>query len=254
MPDQLLIDASDERHWAAVAERLQRALHVSILTGAGVSAESGLPTFRANGLWEAYRVEEVATPGAFARDPELVWRFYNERRRLVAHAVPNDGHRALVELAALGQRTFTLITQNVDGLHQAAGSEGVVELHGSLRRVQCTRCGDSRLSLDPLPPLPTCPCGGLLRPGVVWFGEALPEEALQTAWSAVNRSDVLLVAGTSAVVYPAAGLIHQARQCGVCIIEVNPAETEATSLAEIVLRGPSARMLPRLVAELETLN
>ncbi len=182
--------------------------HVAALTGAGVSAESGIPTFRGHGgLWRGRDPMSLATPGAFARDPAAVWEFYNWRRDLVARAEPNPAHQALVRLAEIVRR-FSHITQNVDRLHHRAGSLDVVELHGNFTEVRCTDCDRaSDRSGESLPVLPRCgACGGLLRPAVVWFGEALPPEAWDLAEQAIRDADVLLVVGTSAVVYPAAGL------------------------------------------------
>jgi NAD-dependent protein deacetylase/lipoamidase len=241
--------------WEAALERaagfLRSADRVAVMTGAGVSAESGLATFRgAGGLWEGHRVEEVATPTAFRRDPRLVWRFYNARRANLRTVRPNPGHIALVALEdRLGPERFTLITQNVDGLHQAAGSRRVLELHGSLARVRCTGCGavEDR-GAEALDELPRCAaCGGLLRPDVVWFEEALPYDTWREAEAAVGRCQCFVVVGTSAVVYPAAGLIHQAKLDGARVIEVNVTATEASRLVDVGLYGPSGQILPRLV-------
>jgi NAD-dependent deacetylase len=215
-----------------------------------VSAESGVPTFRDNnGLWENHRVEEVATPGAFRRDPTLVWRFYNARRDNLRQAKPNPGHFALVALEGRFGERFTLATQNVDGLHRAAGSRRVLELHGSLLRTRCTKCGKVEgRGTEALDELPHCAeCGHLLRPDVVWFEEALPEEEWQEAKRAAGRCDCFLVVGTSAVVYPAAGLIASARYAGAKVIEVNLERTEASGAADVGLYGPSGELLPRLV-------
>jgi NAD-dependent deacetylase len=233
------------------ANHLRRAETVAVLTGAGVSAESGLPTFRgAGGLWEGQRVEDVATPYAFERDPQLVWRFYNARRARLGSVLPNAGHLALVELEArLGSGRFTLITQNVDGLHRAAGSQHVLEIHGSLRRVRCTGCHriEDR-GVEPLSDSPMCSaCGQLLRPAVVWFYEPLPLDIWNEAETAVRTAQCLIVAGTSAVVYPAAGLIEMALDAGASVIEVNPEETAASRLATVFLAGPSGQLLPELV-------
>jgi NAD-dependent deacetylase len=235
------------------ADLLRRAERVAVLTGAGVSAESGVATFRgAGGLWEGHRVEDVATPEAFRRDPALVWRFYNLRRASLAAVRPNPGHDALAALERRwGSGRFTLITQNIDGLHRAAGSRHVLELHGNLARVRCSRCPliEDRAG-EALPDLPRCPsCGHLLRPAVVWFHEMLPEDVWQEAAAATAECQCFLVVGTSAVVYPAAGLIDLARGVGAGLIEVNLEATDAASGA-VGLYGPSGVILPRLVQRL----
>jgi NAD-dependent deacetylase len=231
------------------AAALRGADRVCVLTGAGVSAESGVNTFRgAGGLWEGHRVEEVATPGAFARDPAFVWKFYNARRAALRAVRPNPGHDALVALGRRwGPERFTLVTQNVDGLHRMAGSETVVELHGNLRRVRCTGCGNVEdRGLEPLADLPTCPeCEAVLRPDVVWFHEMLPKAAWRAAATAMAACFCLLVVGTSAVVYPAAGLIDAAVDAGKAVIEVNPKPEARGDVMR--LTGPSGEILPRLV-------
>lgn len=234
---------------AEAARRIAAAQRVLALTGAGVSAESGVPTFRGpEGLWRQYRPEDLATPEAFGRDPRLVWEWYAWRRERIAPLQPNAAHRAL---AALEARVpgFLLATQNVDRLHQAAGSRRLVELHGSLWLVRCSACGDEREDRRvPLPQLPPrCACGGLLRPGVVWFGEALPAAAIEAAFAAGEEADVVLVVGTSSVVYPAAAIAPAARARGAFVIEVNPEETPLTRLADAALHGPAAEIVPRLL-------
>lgn len=231
------------------AELLRNAQRVAVLTGAGISAESGVPTFRGQGgLWEGHRVEEVATPRAFLRDPTMVWRFYNQRRAGLTTIEPNVGHHALVELERrLGDR-FTLITQNVDGLHLKAGSQRVLEIHGAIRRVRCTGCGMKEERYDVLPDLPKCKtCDALLRPDIVWFEEGLPQDVWAQAEVAVDACDVFLVVGTSAVVYPAAGLIHYALAKKASVIEVNLDRTEATHIVTIALQGRSGEILPQIV-------
>lgn len=242
---------------ARAAEALKYATKVAVLTGAGVSAESGVPTFRASdGLWEGHRVEDVATPMAFERDPALVWRFYNGRRVNVAKVQPNPGHHALVELEdrygyGYGDG-FALATQNVDGLHLTAGSRNVFEVHGCLRRTRCTNCErvEDR-GLDDLGDRPLCPhCGGFLRPDIVWFHEPLPTSVWRKAVWAAEECDVFLVVGTSAVVYPAASLVTYAkrgRSPGATVIECNLDRTAASTQADIGLYGPSGETLPRLV-------
>jgi NAD-dependent deacetylase len=230
-------------------EWISSAGAVAVLTGAGISAESGIATFRgSNGLWREFKPEDLATPEAFARDPKLVWEWYNWRRETIAKARPNAGHKALVELE-VRKRTFTLITQNVDGLHDMAGSGKMLKLHGDIWRLRCTECGsnwpDRRATLPRLPP--HCACGGLARPGVVWFGEPLPDGMMMEAEHAVESADVLLVVGTSAVVYPAAGLIPLAKQMRVKVIEVNPELTPYSDTVDCSLRGPAGEILPDLI-------
>jgi NAD-dependent deacetylase len=233
---------------------LRSARRVVVLTGAGVSAESGVPTFRdAGGLWEGHPVEEVATPAAFRRDPKLVWKFYNLRRAGLRAVEPNSGHHALARLEGrIGAGRYALITQNVDGLHRRAGSRRVLELHGNLAHTRCTGCGviEDR-GLEPLGDLPAClRCRALLRPDIVWFTEALPDGVYESAFAAVERCECLLVAGTSAVVYPAAGLIPVARRLGAKVIEVNLTRTDASDWADVCLTGPSGQVLPQLIDRL----
>jgi NAD-dependent protein deacetylase/lipoamidase len=222
---------------------------IAVLTGAGISAESGIPTFRdASGLWKNFRAEDLATPEAFARDPRLVWEWYDWRRSLIADCQPNAGHRALAELEKRAAR-FTLITQNVDGLHDRAGSEHPLKVHGDIWTLRCTVCGnerhDSRPSLPELPP--KCTCGGTERPGVVWFGESLPAEIWSQAEQAASSAGLFLVIGTSALVYPAAGLVHIAKASGAKVVEVNPAETPVSGMVDFSWRAPAAEALPQLL-------
>ncbi len=228
---------------------VRQARRITVLTGAGVSAASGVPTFRgADGLWQRYRAEQLATPEAFARDPRLVWEWYDWRRGLIAKAVPNPAHRALVQLEIRKPR-FTLITQNVDGLHDLAGSGKILKLHGDIWRMRCTACGanfpNRRVPLPKLPP--HCAGGGLARPGVVWFGEPLPDGMMQEAEHAVSEAQVFLVVGTSAVVYPAAGLIPYAKQAGAKVIEINTEPTAFSDTVDCALQGPAGELLPKLI-------
>lgn len=232
-------------------DSLCKAGHVVVLTGAGVSAESGVPTFRdaQSGLWARYQPEELATPEAFRRNPRLVWDWYTWRRELVAALQPNPGHYALAEMARYTH--LTLITQNVDGLHQKAGSPEVIELHGNLQRVKCQeedRVVESWGDQKEVPP--RCPrCGGLLRPDVVWFGEALPQEALESAWAAAESCELFFSVGTSSQVQPAASLPYLAYDRGVPVIEINPNETTLTPYSAYFLRGRSGEILPELVRQ-----
>ena len=241
------------------ADLLRQADRVAVLTGAGVSAESGVPTFRASdGLWEGHRIEDVATPMGFERDPALVWQFYNARRVNVSTVQPNPGHFALAKLGERWGENFTLATQNVDGLHQRAGSTNVLELHGSLRRTRCTGCEVTvDRGLESLGDLPACPaCSAMLRPDIVWFHEPLNDAIWGAAQAAAAMCDVLLVVGTSAVVYPAAQMIPLAkdrrfeRTSPANVIEFNLARTEASRLADVGIYGPSGEMLPKLLERL----
>jgi NAD-dependent deacetylase len=237
-----------------VGRVLVRARTVAVMTGAGVSAESGVPTFRGpDGLWRNFRAEDLATPEAFARDAALVWEWYRWRRRLMTAVAPNPGHLALALMEPRFQR-FTLITQNVDGLHARAGSRRLVELHGNIWRDRCSRDPAHRFLRSPSEtagstdaiPLPRCHCGALLRPDVVWFGEGLNPSHLDAAIDAVSRADVFLVVGTSSVVYPAAALPGLARRTGACVVEINPEDTPLSPEMTLVLRGRAGVLLPEL--------
>jgi NAD-dependent deacetylase len=221
-----------------------------VASGAGISAESGIPTFRGTGgLWEGFRAEDLASPEGFRRDPEKVWRWYRWRRETVAGAQPNDAHRAIASLEA-STAGFTLATQNVDDLHERAGSRNVIHLHGEIMRSRCLRDCGREVEEDPDAPIPMCACGAPLRPAVVWFGEVVPEDRLESAFEEAGRCDVCLVVGTSGVVYPAAGIPLVARRAGAFVIEVNPEETPITDACDLVLRGPAARLLPPFLAGL----
>jgi len=229
---------------------VQASHFIAALTGAGISAESGIPTFRGpGGLWRSFRPEELATPEAFQRDPHLVWEWYNWRRGIIRRAEPNPGNRALASLERLKGDGFRLITQNIDGLHDSAGSRHVAKLHGDIWRVRCTGCGSvtrhEEVPLRSVPPL--CACGALLRPDVVWFGEPLPELEWREAVDAGRRAQLFLLIGTSAVVYPAAGLVELARSGGARVAVINPEATPLDHLAEWALRGPAGEILPQIV-------
>lgn len=232
---------------------VQEARHIAVLTGAGVSAESGVPTFRdaQTGYWAQFRAEDMATEEGFRAHPERVWNWYQHRRQLMEGVQPNAGHLALAAFQAAHPGRLTLITQNVDGLHQRAGSTGVLCLHGDLfadRWLDTPRncCHiDDAVAGSP----PHCDrCGNRLRPGVVWFGEMLPLAVFEAAEQASRRCDLMLVAGTAGAVYPAAGLARQARAAGAHVAVVNPAPSELDDAADAVLRGTSATLLPRLLA------
>jgi len=232
---------------ARVAELLRGAGKVVVFTGAGVSAESGVPTFRgAGGLWEGRPVEQLASPQGFVADPVVVWEFYQQRRANLTRVKPNPAHEVLARWQ-YRFTSYTIATQNVDGLHQAAGAQHVLELHGSIWVIRCSACGRARVDRTvPFPALPPrCEtCGGIERPGVVWFGESLPEEVLDAATAAAGSCDVLVVVGTSAVVYPAAGLVHVASAAGATVVEVNPEASAISHIAQHSLRGPAGAVLP----------
>lgn len=244
-----------------VARLLTDAERVCCLTGAGVSAESGVPTFRGHGgLWEGRRPQEVATPEAFQADPQDVWRFYQWRRRKLADCRPNPGHYALARLEEMIP-DFTLVTQNVDSLHHQAGSRRVIELHGNTWINRCTGqrrapdqppCPEIRATAeDGFEDIPYCPtCGSMMRPGVVWFGEMLPSEAFSEAVAAARNCQVILVAGTSAVVQPAASIATWAAETGAAIVEVNPEATPLSAGADHCLTGPSGEILPAIVEQM----
>ncbi len=244
-----------------VAEAVVAARHIVVLTGAGVSAESGIPTFRdaMTGLWAAFDPRQLATPEAFAEDPARVTQWYDQRRLACLDARPNPAHLALAALqqrqGAHGRR-FTLLTQNVDGLHQAAGSTDVIELHGTILHWRCTRTGRQQECRGPAfaeyPP--KSEAGGLLRPAVVWFGEMLPEEAVAAADQAVYDCDLFLSVGTSAVVYPAAGYCALAAEVGAVTVEVNLEPTPISTMVSHSLRGPAGSTLQSLLREVEAIS
>jgi NAD-dependent deacetylase len=249
---------------AAARGALARALRVVVLTGAGVSAESGVPTFRgAGGLWKQFKPEDLATPIAFGRDPRLVWEWYGWRRDQLRACRPNPAHLALARWM-IARAGVTLVTQNVDGLHEQAARDVApdavsaeralpIRLHGSLFRDRCARCNhrvEGRRAVDAssVETLPHCPeCGGLMRPDVVWFGEMLPVRETQRAFEAAADAEACLVVGTTGAVYPAAGIVHAAKQAGAALVVVDPGETEYEELADIRLVGPAGVMVPQIV-------
>lgn len=237
------IQIAQVRHW------LQTACRTTVLTGAGISAESGIPTFRGDrGLWRNFKAEELATPQAFRTSPGLVWEWYDWRRSLIAECAPNAAHSALVKLQR-EQREFVLITQNVDGLHDLAGSTGTLKLHGDIWNLRCPHCGfrgiNRQTPLRPLPP--RCECGEILRPDIVWFGEALPAATLASAWNSAASADLFLAIGTSALVQPAASLPLAARRGGARLVEINLEQTPLSRYADKSLLGAAAEILPQLV-------
>lgn len=233
-------------------DRLRRVESVCVLTGAGISAESGVPTFRGDeGLWKKFRPEELANVDAFLRNPQLVWEWYRYRRRLIGEVHPNAGHEALARWEARG-KPFTLVTQNVDGLHRRAGSRNVIELHGDIQRTLCLDCRGEVAPVDETVDLAAlrCACGGRVRPGVVWFGESLPEGALERAAEAAEACELFLCVGTSGAVYPAAALPAVARRAGAFVVEVNPERTAVSAQMHATLLGRAGEILPQLLAAL----
>lgn len=229
---------------------LKSAVSVTVLTGAGISAESGVPTFRGDdGLWKKFRPEELANFNAFINNTELVWEWYKYRKQLIANVKPNPAHYALVEMEEL-YPNFSLITQNVDNLHRRAGSKKVFELHGNIQRNYCIGCkkeflDDIIFSKDGIPKCDEC--NELIRPGVVWFGEYLPEDQWNEAEKSTRNCDVFFSIGTSAVVYPAASLPYLAKESGAFVIEINPEPTPITSMVDVFLQGKSGEILPEIV-------
>lgn len=227
---------------------LSKDKRVVVLTGAGISAESGVPTFRGEkGLWKKFKPEELATFDAFISNPQLVWEWYEYRRKLVSEVKPNPAHYSLADMQRYF-KNFHLITQNVDGLHQKAGSTGVIELHGSIKRNKCISCNtrfeELELPSEEVPP--KCKCGGLIRPDVVWFGEMLPAEAINKAFGLSSASDIFFSIGTSSIIYPAAALPQIAKKAGAYLVEVNLERTELSKLADEVYTGKAGEIMPRI--------
>ena len=230
-------------------DRLKEAGSVAVMTGAGVSAESGIPTFRgAGGLWKNHKPEQLATPQAFAKDPELVWEWYHWRRQVVRSAEPNPGHEAIAALEGKVDN-FTLVTQNVDGLHRRAGNDNILELHGTVHRARCSACPSSMDLADEEGVITCDSCGDLMRPAVIWFGESLDMATLESAYVACASADYLIVAGTSSVVQPAASLAYASLERGGYVLEVNMDPTPLTGTATSTILGKTGEVLPELVRQ-----
>lgn len=223
---------------------------VVFFTGAGISAESGIPTFRGkDGIWNKLKPEELANFDAFIRNPDVVWEWYSYRKKIISETSPNNGHSAIVEMEKLVE-DVKVITQNVDNLHKRAGSNVVFELHGNIERNYCINCKEFYDNIDLTSGVPYCKCGGLIRPDVVWFGEYLPQDQFRLSEDAAKMCDVFVVTGTSGIVYPAASLIFTAKQYGATILEVNVEETEITGYADYSLFGKSGVVLPELISSI----
>ncbi len=234
------------------ADIIANSKKLLVFTGAGISAESGIPTFRGqDGLWENYRVEDVATPEAFLRNPRLVWKFYSERRRKALSVKPNAAHYAVARLEKLFD-DFLVVTQNVDDLHRKAGNKKLIEIHGNLFREKCTACAFIRNSESSYEEPPLCPdCGAMLRPDVVWFGEPLPEKEINEAFDFAEEADTVIVIGTSAIVFPAAQLPFIVYNHGGKVIEVNLEPTPVTDIANVSIFEKCGIVLPKILDEIE---
>lgn len=243
-PNSATFTVSDQ-----LKKKLSEASKVGVLTGAGISAESGVPTFRGeHGLWKKFKPEELANFDAFIRNPNLVWEWYQYRRHLINEVTPNPGHYALAEMEGIYPE-FSLITQNVDGLHQKAGSKNIHELHGNILRNRCIQCNRFLTELDDFSDqkVPTCQCGGLVRPDVVWYGEFLPEDVVETSNEVACTCDLFFSIGTSALVYPAASLPEIAKNHGAFVVEINPEPTPVSIIADEIISANSGIALPILV-------
>lgn len=228
---------------------------VVFFTGAGISAESGIPTFRGkDGIWNKLKPEELANFNAFMRNPQMVWEWYNHRKKIIHESKPNSGHFAIAEFEKYFD-DVTVVTQNIDNLHRRAGSKKIYELHGNIERNYCINCKTFyNEELDFSEGVPKCKCGGLIRPDVVWFGEFLPADQLEASERAAINSDIFFVVGTSAVVYPAAGLVYTAKRSGSYIVEVNIEETDVSSIADISFFGEAGKVLPEILEEVKKLK
>lgn len=232
----------------SVIQKVAGAKYLAVLTGAGISAESGVPTFRGkDGLWKNFRAEDLATPEAFERDPKLVWEWYDWRRGIIGDVSPNPGHEAIARLEKIFPQ-FQLVTQNVDGLHEKAGSRKIEELHGNIWKMRClkekTVVSNREVPLKQIPPY--CGCGSLMRPHIVWFGESLFPGTLEVAFQTAEECDCMLVVGTSAVVQPAASLPLGAKRAGAYVVEINPERTPISDAVDATLLGKSGEVLPEL--------
>ncbi len=232
----------------SIVEMLKNSESVMVLTGAGISAESGISTFRGiDGLWEKFKVEDIATPSAFYRDSDLVWRWYSDRRKGMLEAKPNLGHIAIAELESFFD-DFLLVTQNIDNLHRRAGSKNLLEIHGNIFREFCTNCSFARASSECYNSTPKCPkCGAKLRPDVVWFGEQLPKKELELSFDFASRADTIIVIGTSAIVYPVAELPYIVKSSSGKVIEVNLTETPLTQIADVSILEKAGIVLPAIL-------
>jgi NAD-dependent deacetylase len=235
---------------SSLIEKLKKSSSLVFFTGAGISAESGIPTFRGkDGIWNKLKPEELANFDAFMRNPEMVWEWYNHRKKVIHNSQPNAGHLTIAEMQNYF-KNVTVVTQNIDNLHRRAGSKNIYELHGNIERNFCVNCKTFyNEELDFTNGVPKCECGGLVRPDVVWFGEFLPEDQFASGGKAAMNSDIFFIVGTSAVVYPAAGLVHTAKQSGSILVEVNVESTDISSYVDYSFVGEAGKVLPKILEE-----
>jgi NAD-dependent deacetylase len=238
-----------------VIYKILNARRIVFFTGAGISAESGIPVFRGkDGIWNKLKPEELANFDAFLKNPGLVWEWYQHRKKIISDCEPNAGHRAIVEMANYIP-DVKVITQNIDNLHKRAGSKTVYELHGNIERNYCIKCKKVYQNIVPLEgEIPKCECGGLIRPDVVWFGEYLPRDQFDASYRASENADILFIVGTSAIVYPAASLIYTAKESGAVLVEVNIEKTEVTGVVDFSLFGKSGEVLPEVLSKIKEIK
>jgi len=234
----------------SLIEKLKNSSSLVFFTGAGISAESGIPTFRGkDGIWNKLKPEELANFDAFMRNPKMVWEWYNHRKKIIHDSKPNPGHITIAEMQNYF-KSVIVVTQNIDNLHRRAGSESIYELHGNIERNFCINCKTFyNKELDFIDGIPKCKCGGLIRPDVVWFGEYLPEDQFSGGEKAATNSDIFFIVGTSAVVYPAVGLVSMAKQSGSVLVEVNVDTTDISSYVDYSFKGEAGKFLPKILEE-----
>jgi len=234
----------------SLIEKLKNSSSLVFFTGAGISAESGIPTFRGkDGIWNKLKPEELANFDAFMRNPKMVWEWYNHRKKIIHDSKPNPGHITIAEMQNYF-KSVIVVTQNIDNLHRRAGSESIYELHGNIERNFCINCKTFyNKELDFIDGIPKCKCGGLIRPDVVWFGEYLPEDQFSGGEKAATNSDIFFIVGTSAVVYPAVGLVSMAKQSGSVLVEVNVDTTDISSYVDYSFKGEAGKILPKILEE-----
>ncbi|MFZ0452196.1 MAG: NAD-dependent deacylase [Ignavibacteriaceae bacterium] len=238
-----------------LTNKISSAKRIVFFTGAGISAESGIPVFRGkDGIWNKLKPEELANFNAFLKNPELVWEWYQHRKKIVSGSGPNAGHLAIMEMENYFP-DVKVITQNIDNLHKRAGSKTIYELHGNIERNYCIKCKKVYYDIVPLEgKTPKCECGGLIRPNVVWFGEYLPQDQFDASYLAAENADIFFIVGTSAIVYPAASLIYKAKESGAALVEVNIERTEISGIVDFSLFGKAGEVLPAVLNSIKELK